>query len=128
MGDRGNVEVVGRDGSSIFFYSHWGASHLATTVAEALNSEAGRARRSDDDYLNRIIFCRMITAVGGSLEDETGFGIGTEPAGDAWLRVVIDHRNKTVRVIGHNAFPEMEMSFDKFIVGVGVAIGEGVMV
>ena len=128
MGDRGNVEVIGRDGSSIFFYSHWGASCLVTTVAEALDSDAGRARRNDDDYLNRIIFCRMIAAVGGSLEDEMGFGIGTQPAGDAWLRVVVDHRNKTVKVIGHDEFPEMEMSFDKFIVGVGVAIDEGVMV
>ena len=128
MGDRGNVEVIGRDGSSIFFYSHWGASYLLTTVAEALDSDAGRARRNDEDYLNRIIFCRMIAAVGGSLEDEMGFGIGTQPAGDAWLRVVVDHRNKTVKVIGHDEFPEMEMSFDKFIVGVGVAIDEGVMV
>lgn len=128
MGDRGNVEVIGRDGSSIFFYSHWGASCLLTTVAEALDSDAGRARRNDEDYLNRIIFCRMIAAVGGSLEDEMGFGIGTQPAGDAWLRVVVDHRNKTVKVIGHDEFPEMEMSFDKFIVGVGVAIDEGVMV
>lgn len=128
MGDRGNVEVIGRDGSSIFFYSHWGASCLLTTVAEALDSDAGRARRNDEDYLNRIIFCRMIAAVGGSLEDEMGFGIGTQPAGDVWLRVVVDHRNKTVKVIGHDEFPEMEMSFDKFIVGVGVAIDEGVMV
>jgi len=128
MGDRGNVEVIGRDGSSIFFYSHWGASCLVTTVAEALDSDAGCARRNDEDYLNRIIFCRMIATVGGSLEDEMGFGIGTQPAGDAWLRVVVDHRNKTVKVIGHDEFPEMEMSFNKFIVGVGVAIDEGVMV
>lgn len=81
MGDRAQIVVVTRgklgeegvDGVSL--YTHWGGSEIMNDLADALESEGGRNRANDPEYLARIIFCWMVGPE--SLEGETGFGIGT---------------------------------------------------
>lgn len=78
MGARAQVFI--KD-AGVYLYTHWGADNLENVVMQSLNSERGKNRRTDDEYLARIIFEDMIEAEGGRGE-ETGFGIGTSMHGD----------------------------------------------
>ena len=94
----------------MYLYTHWGASELPETVRKAL---AKKWRWGDPSYLARIIFDEMTK---GSHGEETGFGISTSPAGDAWRLVEVDCRNKTVSIVD-NEEETSKMSFDEFIKG-----------
>jgi hypothetical protein len=76
MGDRAQVLI---EDTGVYLYTHWSGCQLNRDVAYALDSEAGRGRWNDEEYLTRIIFDVM---KGDDTTGETGFGIGTTVAGD----------------------------------------------
>lgn len=78
MGARAQVFI---EDAGVYLYTHWGADSIEDTVNESLNSERGKSRRGDGEYLARIILEDMIEAEGGRGE-ETGFGIGVSQHGD----------------------------------------------
>lgn len=86
MGARAQVLI--KD-TGVYLYTHWGAETLEDVVTKSLDSERGKNRRSDDEYLTRIIFEDMIDAEEAH-GDETGFGIGTQQHGDIEKLVIIE--------------------------------------
>ena len=93
MGDRGQVLVKKDDkDSGVYLYTHWGASGLIEDVRKAL---AKRWRWNDTLYLTRIIFDVMTE---NDHDSETGFGIGTKEAGDAWRTITINVAKQTVQI------------------------------
>lgn len=71
MGDRANIISKTRD-QQVCFYTHWDGYLLPHILKEAL--ERGKDRWDDYQYLNRIIFCKMI---GGNVDGMTGYGISS---------------------------------------------------
>ena len=104
MGDRGQVYIKDE---GVYLYTHWNASELVETVRKAL---AKRWRWDDPSYLARIIFDEMIGPKQGS---ETGFGISTTKAGDAWLLIEIDCKNQTVTIKDYTQ--NKSIAFEEFI-------------
>ena len=100
MGDRGQVKVIGHNGKSVYLYTHWKASSLVETVREALDSQAGRNRWDDVEYLTRIIFDYMT----GLQREETGYGIGTTAHGDVWRIVEVNVEKQTVTIFDDGEF------------------------
>lgn len=107
MGERGNVCVID-DKKKVYLYTHWRAHELPTVVQSAL---AKKWRWDDGSYLARIIFDMMIGKEQGK---ETGFGISTTPADDAWRVVEVNCDDQTVRVINHGK-EKLAMSFKDYI-------------
>lgn len=68
MGDRGNIYLKN---SNIYLYTHWCGSALPLIVQQAL--VRGKDRWTDEPYLNRIIFCELLSPE--TLSSNTGFGI-----------------------------------------------------
>ena len=102
MGDR--AQVLMKD-EGVYLYTHWGAHRLPEDVALALNSQAGRGRWHDPEYLARIVFdCMKQDDTTG----ETGFGIGTH-AGDAQFTIEVDSDKQTVQHKGQS------YTFEEFI-------------
>lgn len=94
MGDRGQVYVRSWGGKSgVYLYTHYGASSLDKDVERAI---AKGWRWDDPDYLARIIFDEMVGKDGWG--EETGYGIGTQKAGDIWRLVTVDCKKQTVTV------------------------------
>lgn len=96
MGDRGQIKLVGTDGldgGDIYLYTHWGASGMEYDLAIAL--DRGRGRWNDPCYLNRIIFSEMIQK---EVLEETGYGICTQPHGDVWRMIEVNHEKQTVTI------------------------------
>lgn len=89
MGDRGSVLI--KD-NKVFLYTHWNATNLPEIVERAI---AKKWRWGDPDYLTRIIFDTMTEEQHG---EETGYGIGTQKAGDIWRLVTVDCKKQTVTV------------------------------
>lgn len=120
MGDRGNIVVRGhrfgdkRD-PAVFLYTHWSGSDLPETLANALQSREAKSRGADGSYLTRIIFDRMVAAGGGSMGDETGFGISaylTDGNGTLLVVTPSDGDGVTVQVVpeGTNVNDDDEMA------------------
>jgi hypothetical protein len=113
MGDRGNIVIRYEDGSDIYFYSHWGGTELPRTLAEALNSTAGRARWNDEPYLARIIFDHVTGLEGG----ETGYGISPYLTDNEHPILLVNVNAQ--RVERHNGdgvgTPEKTWTFEEFI-------------
>lgn len=91
MGDRGNIVVDG-----VYLYSHWGGSGLKKVLSSALKRSTDRW--SDGQYLCRIIFCEMMSELGGDdvLEDKTGFGISAQMCDNGNPLLVVDTHAQTV--------------------------------
>ncbi len=107
MGDRANVKVVDGD-STLFLYTHWGASDLPETLQTAL---ARRQRWNDGAYLTRIIFQEMV----GDDTGETGFGISST-IGDGDDRVLtVDVDKQTVTIFSQYAAINKTVSFQEFV-------------
>lgn len=105
MGDRGNIVVSSQRDGTIHFYTHWSGSVLPQIVADGLRR--GRARWTDEQYLNRILFCEMVR---DDIDGETGYGISTQ-MGDGGTEVYVDHDSQTVRLgVNGEAQP-----FEKFV-------------
>lgn len=114
MGDRGVIEVRGKDNEpSIYFYTHWLAYELPILAAKGL--EAGKPRWGDESYLNRIIFDTLTGLSGG----ETGFGIATWCPTDAYVKVIINHDTQTVTLSARGVSDEWqdgtERSFEEYL-------------
>lgn len=72
MGDRRNIELRYKNNNRpIYLYTHWLGSELPYILADALDSDEGRARWEDESYLARIIFSHMTK----NASPELGFGI-----------------------------------------------------
>lgn len=97
MGDRGNIVIMDwKDPSKgVYLYSHWGGSRLPYVLAEALGSDAGKARATDAAYLTRIIFD---TLTKGEQGEETGYGISTDLCDNSHPILVVDTVNGRVGV------------------------------
>ncbi len=105
MGDRGQVLVKDNDkDTGVYLYTHWGASKLVHDVKDAI---AKRWRWYDTSYLTRIIFDIMSE---GEQGEETGYGIGTISAGDAWRTIVVNVDKQTVEIQDLG----LKMSFEDF--------------
>jgi hypothetical protein len=117
MGDRGQIKLVGTDGDNsgnIFFYTHWGATDLPATLADAL--DRGRGRWDDTCYLNRIIFSEMIK---DHILGDTGYGICTDEHGDTWRMIEINHTDQSVSIFEKDEFdswkPHGRYDYQEFI-------------
>lgn len=129
MGDRGNVIIryqwAGAAGApkDVYLYTHWYGSALEGILADALDSEAGRNRWSDEAYLARIIFSRMLWVadehdreyakkhpeVGAwlgsdGLLGEVGFGIAPYPPDSDGHDYLVDTAAMTVNGVGYEDF------------------------
>lgn len=103
MGDRGHVRVLDHHREDdVYLYTHWGAKHLAETVAAALAREE---RWSQPSYLTRIIFSEMIR---GSLDSNTSFGIQPGPQHDINTLVTVDPEEQTIHIGGGAKLPELQ--------------------
>ena len=101
MGDRGEVSING-----VYLYTHWGGKELIEDVKKALNE---RARWDDEEYLARIIFCKM---VGDDMESTTGYGIGNIEHSDAWRQIIIKDQHIIIKRYDKIEF---EGTFEEFL-------------
>jgi len=101
MGARAQVHM---EESGVYLYTHWGSGTLKKDVARALKK---KWRWDDVEYLTRIIFDEM---VGKEQGEETGYGIGTNVAGDA--EYIIHISNNLITVTGYSLWTG---TFDEFI-------------
>lgn len=108
MGSRAQVHIVD---TGVWLYTHWGATTLPQTVANAL---ARDARWNDPEYLARIIFDQMTERSG----DTTGHGIGMQQHGDVYRVVHINCSEGTVTLeygsIRGDESAEVEYGFEEF--------------
>ena len=117
MGNRANIVCTsGLD--RICFYSHWdGGDGMARKLRDALNSPEGRGRYSDDAYLNRIVFDRI---VGSQQGKETGYGISGRLCDNEYDLIHLSHDKQTVSLVKESDFetmkarPNSEHSFESF--------------
>lgn len=113
MGDRANV-VIDDSGERVYLYTHWGGMELPQVVQGAL---AKRQRWDDAPYLARIVFCAMVK---GQEDEETGYGISTSPPDNEHPLIVLDCRNKKVKLEAYGggfADPLVgrEWTFEEFV-------------
>mgnify|MGYP003349928035 FL=1 len=93
MGDRRNVKLMyGDNQPPVYFYTHWHGEDLPRIVADALDSQSGRSRWGDPDYLARIIFSAMIRY---EIDDASGYGIAPYRMDYNHEDIEIDLINKT---------------------------------
>lgn len=117
MGDRANVYVKEDETSGVYLYTHWGGHDLPETVRLALDSDQGRNRANDNQYLARIIFCRMVGP--GNLSREDGFGISANMGDNEHPVIVVEPANKRIGFAAepkHGAVPVPDkwQSFDAY--------------
>lgn len=103
MGDRANIIVKevdsnGKEIDQVVLYTHWSGSRAPIHLRKAL--QRGTDRWTDFPYLNRIIFCRMISGYEG---DTIGFGIsGKLSSSDRAITVTVAPKAEDCQVrIGH---------------------------
>ena len=90
MGTR--AQVFMKD-EGVYLYQHWSGNDLMDTVIRAVNSDVGRGRQDDPEYLARIIFCEMVK---DDIAGETGYGIGNTQYADIEYLVTVDCKAKTI--------------------------------
>ena len=110
MGDRANVKILQRHAEgSVYLYTHWGGSALASTLQRALM----RKQRWDDEaYLARIIFSEMVK---GAEEAPTGCGIATSPPDNGHQIRTVDCKDQYVRIGPQDKDPIHNIPFETFI-------------
>lgn len=106
MGNRANVQIIqpegmnGHGGGSVFLYTHWGGIECTTrAVSRALRELPGRW--TDESYLARGIFVRMMADQKAEWLGETSFGIATYPPDNEHPILVVDCEEQEVRVDDH---------------------------
>jgi len=88
MGERGQIFI--KD-TGVYLYTHWGGYELKETLQKAL---AKNWRWGDEEYLARVIFSVMIE---DEVNEETGYGIGTQIHGDLnHPLLIVDVNEKTI--------------------------------
>jgi hypothetical protein len=138
MGDRGNICMRYEDGNQVYFYSHWGGSHLPLVLQEALRYCGPEAdsvrfeydkpsrdnRWSDEAYLARVIFCHMVGGSEYDLMSTTGYGISPSICDNEHPVLVVDCKEKAVEFEVdeddlshgyHTEWPERRYTFSEFI-------------
>lgn len=100
MGDRANIVVLDWRESPTYLYTHWRGHQCPAILQEALASEAGRSRWSDNSYLTRIIFSRMIR---DDVDGATGFGISASMGDNEYPHLVVDPNKREVRMVPEGA-------------------------
>ena len=88
MSTRAQVKING-----VYLYQHCDGYNLTDTVMRAINSNAGKSRQDDPEYLTRIIFCEMVK---DDIIGATGYGIGSQQHCDIDFLVIVDCDTKTV--------------------------------
>lgn len=106
----GQVQVIGEH-SSIYLYTHDGATTLVSTVHDVLSR---RTRWDDPDYLARMLFCAMVPP--DKWDGQDGFGIGTQYYIDTNLLMVIDTVKKTIAISSFGAgVDDIVMNLEDFV-------------
>lgn len=122
MGDRGNVQFAGLNGSDgkvINLYSHWGGGELPRMVRDALATERARSREGDFNYLTRIIVTSIIHDNEGCM-GETGWGLGFEPDDNSYPILTVNVAAETVEYNGRTfAFSEFRNLSDSAVDDMG---------
>ena len=90
MGTRAQVYMKDE---GVYLYQHLDGYSLMETVTKAVQSDVGKGRQDDPEYLARIIFCAMVK---DNIDGETGYGIGTKKHGDIEYLVTVDCKKKTI--------------------------------
>lgn len=106
----GQVEVVGPFGR-VYLYTHEYAKQLVGLVHEVLSKNV---RWNDPDYLSRMIFCTMVPS--NEVNDEDGFGIGTQLYVDINLLITIDTNKLTIEISSYGSgVDNVRMSIEDFV-------------
>lgn len=90
MGTR--AQVFMKD-EGVYLYQHWDGDDLMDKVVRAVQSDVGKGRQNDPEYLTRIIFCEMVK---DDVAGETGYGISTSMHGDIEYLVTVDCKKKVI--------------------------------
>jgi hypothetical protein len=106
----GQVEIIGPFGR-VYLYTHDYAKNLVAFVHESLSR---RVRWDDPDYLSRIIFCSMIPY--NEINNEQGFGIGTQMYVDINLLITIDTTSQTIEISSYGSgVDNIKMAIEDFV-------------
>jgi hypothetical protein len=106
----GQVEIIGPFGR-VYLYTHDYAKNLVAFVHESLSR---RVRWDDPDYLSRIIFCSMIPY--NEINNEQGFGIGTQLYVDINLLITIDTTSQTIEISSYGSgVDNIKMAIEDFV-------------
>ncbi len=112
MGDRGNIAIIQHrwgepvtpeDRTLVLFYGHWSGSTLEASLASALGSPEGQARRDDEVYLGRIIFDHFTEGA----NKETGFGISVVVTDNEHPILVVDTKTERVFTVTETIVTDM---------------------
>jgi hypothetical protein len=76
--------------NKVYLYQHCDGYDLINTVKKAIGK---KCRWNDPDYLTRIIFSEMIK---DDIDGETGYGIGTQKAGDIEYLITVNCQKETI--------------------------------
>jgi hypothetical protein len=106
----GQVEIIGPFGR-VYLYTHDYAKNLVAFVHESLSR---RVRWDDPDYLSRIIFCSMIPY--NEINNEQGFGIGTQLYVDINLLITINTVDQTIEISSFGSgVDNIKMAIEDFV-------------
>jgi hypothetical protein len=106
----GQVEIIGPFGR-VYLYTHDYAKNLVAFVHESLSR---RVRWDDPDYLSRIIFCSMIPY--NEINNEQGFGIGTQLYVDINLLITINTTSQTIEISSYGSgVDNIKMAIEDFV-------------
>lgn len=106
MGERGNIISI-EDDEKIVFYTHWYGDQLEPILKEALKRAKNDDRLRDYPYLNRIIFCEMVSK-DKDIKNTTGFGISCDVIDNEYPILTVDCKNQTVQIDNKTPIPILD--------------------
>lgn len=98
MGDRANVKIKERTGTSIYVYTHWEGHEWPEKLREALR--AGRERWHHDQYLQRF----LITELCKDADGLTGYGVSTFRGDNEHDVFEVDMKEQKVRKLSEEGW------------------------
>lgn len=98
MGDRANVKIKERTGTSIYVYTHWEGHEWPEKLREAL--KAGRERWHDDQYLQRFLITELCKEADGL----TGYGVSTFRGDNEHDVFEVDMKEQKVRKLSEDGW------------------------
>lgn len=110
MGDRANVKIIHSNGIPIYLYTHWGGCELAADVRAALRLEE---RWDDENYLTRIIFCKMLGNDPSVWHGTTSFGIGLAVTDNEHPIIEINIKEQTIAFTDEAYQPGYDLDAEK---------------
>jgi len=111
LGTRAQVKVVSdcEHEAPVFLYQHYDGDQLLKTVKKAIRK---KQRWNDFEYLCRIIFSEMIKDY---INDETGYGIGTNVHSDLDYLIVVDLKTQTITECNYYDTITEEITFQEVV-------------